>query len=60
MEFLSAYLPYLILGGLFLLMMRYGGCCGGHGHGGYRRHGEVADTHGHHQEGTGTQKQKTE
>ncbi|SMB99892.1 hypothetical protein SAMN00808754_3141 [Thermanaeromonas toyohensis ToBE] len=36
MEFLSAYFPYLILGGLMFLMMRFGGgCCGGHRYSGH-------------------------
>ncbi|MGI9952260.1 YHS domain-containing protein [Moorellaceae bacterium AZ2] len=51
MEFLTAYLPYLILGGLMFFMMRYGGgCCGGHRHsqhnpGKRMEHGEAGDGH---------------
>lgn len=31
MDFIQTYGPYLLVGLLFLFMMRRGGCCGGHG-----------------------------
>jgi len=43
----------IVIGGIFYLMMRGGGCCGGHDHGAHQGHGE-GDGHGqathHHHE----------
>ncbi|KKM10306.1 hypothetical protein SY88_14735 [Clostridiales bacterium PH28_bin88] len=56
MEFLSTYWPYLVFGGLMLLMMRHGGgCCGGHQHGGHGHGGQGG--HGHQHEGDGKRDQ---
>lgn len=38
MQWVQTYLPYLLIAGVFIFMMKNGGCCGGHGgHSGQNR-----------------------
>jgi len=48
-EFLRNYGPWLFFGILMFIMMRRGGCCGGHaGHAGHGRPGDRKEHDKHH------------